>query len=48
MSMVINHVCYKKLPEHLGLYFYADSTHPGELGLEPSHKKILDLPMLHA
>ena len=48
MSMVINHVCYKKLPEHLGLHCYAESTHPGELGLEPSHKKILDPPMLHA
>ena len=43
--MIINSVCYKKLPEQLGLHCYAVSTHPDELVLEPPPKKILDPPM---
>jgi len=31
--MVINRVCEKKLPEQLGLHYYAVSTHPYELVL---------------
>jgi len=43
--MVINRVCYKKLPEQLGLHCYAVSTPPDEVVLEPPLKKILDPPM---
>jgi len=45
MCMVINRVCWKKLPEQLGLHCYAVSTHPDELVLTPPPKKILDPPV---
>jgi len=46
MCMVINRVCYKKLPEQWGLQLYAVSTHPDELVLDPPLKNILDPPMI--
>jgi len=35
MCVVINRVCYKKLPEQLGFHSHAVSTHPEELVFEP-------------
>jgi len=38
--MGIKPVLVKKLPEQLGLYRYAVSTHADQFALSPTHKKI--------